>query len=271
MTRRDEPWRGPRLAPKERHEIVSPHPEAPRLVVGLQPVREAIRAHGARLGAVLVERATGEAEGRLDALARFAEDQKVTHVERLARRDLDALSGNAQHQGAAAWAPPLRLLSSAEVLAAPDLLAVALDGIQDPQNFGALIRSAVGLGATAVVWPEHSSAPLSPATFRASAGAVEHAALCRVPSLVRFLDEAARAGAEVVGLAMDATAPLHEVDLSRPTVLVIGSEHEGLSRAVRKRCGSVARLTLRGPVDSLNASVAGAVALYVALIQRSKT
>jgi 23S rRNA (guanosine2251-2'-O)-methyltransferase len=272
MTRPDEPrWRGVRHPPRERHEVVSPHPDAPRLVVGLQPVREAIRAHGARLGAVLVERATGEAEGRLDALARFAEDQHVGRVDRLARHDLDVLSGNAQHQGAAAWAPALRLVAAEEILASPALLAVALDGIQDPQNFGAIVRSAVGLGATAVVWPEHASAPLSPATFRASAGAVEHATLCRVPSLVRFLDEAAGAGAAVVGLAMDAPAPLHELDLRGPTVLVIGSEHEGLGRAVRKRCTATARLTLKGPVDSLNASVACAVALYVALIQRSKT
>ena len=243
-------------------------PTRPVSILGLQPVREAIRAHGAQLGAVLVERATGEAAGRLDAVARFAEDQKVRQVDRVARKELDALSGGASHQGAAVWAPPLSFVTPEELLGAPDLLAVALDGIQDPQNFGAAIRSAVALGATGIVWPEHSSAPLTPATFRASAGAVEHARLCRVPSLVRFLDEATASGSQVIGLAAEAPRALHELDLKPRTVLVIGSEHEGLGRAVRARCSTLARLTLRGPVDSLNASAACAVSLYVALIHR---
>jgi 23S rRNA (guanosine2251-2'-O)-methyltransferase len=134
-----------------------------------------------------------------------------------------------------------------------------------------VIRSAVALGATAVVWPEHASAPLTPATFRASAGAVEHARLCRVPSLVRFLDDATAAGIQIIGLAAEGRAPLHEMDLAGPTILVVGSEHTGLGRAVRQRCTALARLTLRGPIDSLNASVACAVSLYVASIQRTKS
>jgi len=251
--------------------VLSPHAGAPRLVVGIQPVREAIRAHGSRLGAVLVEMAAGEAAGRLDALARFAADNGAPRVERVARHDLDSLSPGSPHQGAVAWAPALDLIPPEQILTSPDLLGVALDGIQDPQNFGAVIRSAVGLGATAVIWGEHASAPLTPATFRASAGAIEHARLCRVPSLVRFLDDASAAGVAVVGLAAEATQGLHELDLRGPTILVVGSEHEGLGRAVRSRCSSLGRLTLRGPVASLNASAACAAALYVALIQRAKT
>jgi 23S rRNA (guanosine2251-2'-O)-methyltransferase len=237
----------------------------------MQPVREAIRAHGSRLGAVLVERGSGDARARLDGLTRFAQDQGVVRVERVARRDLDRISGGTQHQGAAAWAPDLVLVPPEAVFGAPNLLAVALDGIQDPQNFGAVVRSAVGLGATAIVWPEHASAPLSAATFRASAGAIEHAVLCRVSSLVRFLDEARASGSTIVGLAPDAGVALHELDLRGPTVLVIGSEHEGLGRAVRQRCTSLACLTLKGPVQSLNASVACGIPLYISLIQRAKS
>jgi 23S rRNA (guanosine2251-2'-O)-methyltransferase len=99
---------------------------------------------------------------------------------------------------------------------------------------------------------------------------VEHARLCRVSSLVRFVDEAVAAGANVIGLAPDATLALHDADMKGPTVLVIGSEHEGLNRAVRRRCTTLARLTLRGPVESLNASAACAAALYVSTIQRAK-
>ena len=256
---------------KTRREAVSPYPAAPRLVIGIQPVREAIRVHGARLGAVLVERATGESAARLEALARFATDQGVHEVRRTERRELDALAAGGFHQGAVAWAPPLSLLTTAELLAPEDLLVLALDGIQDPQNFGAAVRSAVGLGATSIVWAEHAAAPLTPATFRASAGAIEHARLGRVPSLVRFLDEALASGAAIVGLTPDADRALHDLDLRGRTVLVIGSEHEGIGRAVRRRCTQLGRLTLRGPVDSLNASAAAAVALALVRIQRDKS
>jgi 23S rRNA (guanosine2251-2'-O)-methyltransferase len=267
---------GPRRRPpayggKPRQEVVSPHASAPRLVLGLQPVREAIRVHRDRLGAVLVERGRGESAGRHDALARFATDQAVPEVRRVERRELDALATGGFHQGALAWAPALALHDPADVLAAPDFLLLALDGIEDPQNFGAAVRSAVGLGATAVVFSEHSAAPLTPATFRASAGAIEHARLVRVPSLVRFLDDAVATGSAIVGLASDAPQRLEDADLRGRLVLAVGSEHEGLGRAVRRRCTALARLTLRGPIDSLNASAAAAVALYVSQIRRAAT
>jgi 23S rRNA (guanosine2251-2'-O)-methyltransferase len=256
---------------KLRREAVSPHPAAPRLVIGMQPVREAIRVHGARLGAVLVERGAGESEARLDALARFATDREVSEVRRAERRELDALAAGGFHQGALAWAPSLELLTTEELLAPDDLLVLALDGVQDPQNFGAAVRSAVGLGATAIVWAEHAAAPLTPATFRASAGAIEHARLGRVPSLVRFIDDAIARGATVVGLAAEAEQVLHDVDLRGRLVLIIGGEHDGIGRAVRRRCTALGRLTLRGPIDSLNASAAAAVALALARLQRDKS
>ncbi|HVW28619.1 MAG TPA: RNA methyltransferase [Polyangiaceae bacterium] len=256
---------------KTKREVPSPHQHAPRLVIGMQPVREAIRVHGKRLGSVLVERGSGDPAARWDALARFATDQGVSDVRRVDRRELDATALGGMHQGAAAWAPALALLSAEEVLAAPDLLVLALDGVQDPQNFGAAIRSAVALGATSIVWAEHATAPLTPATFRASAGAVEHARLGRVPSLVRFIDDAVASGAAVVGLTTDAEQKLEDVDLTGRLVLVIGSEHEGIGRAVRRHCTMLARLTLRGPVESLNASAAAAVALSIAVIYRARS
>src|SRR6185503_3678244 len=147
---------------------------------------------------------------------------------------------------------------------------VALDGVMDPQNFGAVIRSAVALGASAILWPEHSSAPLSPATFRASAGAIEHAVLCRVPSLPEALE--ALAGRGVAPIALDAHGPveLGALDLTGPTAIVIGAEDKGARRAVRRACRFVARLPMTGPIASLNASVAGAIALYEVARQRAK-
>ena len=153
----------------------------------------------------------------------------------------------------------------------PDLLALALDGIQDPQNFGAVIRSAVGVADAAVLWGEHSSAPLSPATGRASAGAIEHARLCRVPSLVGALNAARERGITVVGLDAHAPQRISELGLAGPTILVVGNEHEGMGRGVRRACSAVGRLTASGKIDSLNASVAAALALYEVVNTRGKS
>lgn len=238
-----------------------------RLVAGLQPVREAIRVHGPALSRVAVD---ARPLPRLDAVVRFAQDRGVQRVDRLTRRELERLSGGVSHQGVLAWAPALQLVEPAQVLDDPALLGLALDGIQDPQNFGALVRSAVGLAGAPVIWGEHASAPLGTATFRASAGAVEHATLCRVKSLAGTLSDAAGRGIQVVGLDPQGPVRLCDLDLTGPLLLVIGSEHEGLARAVRRACTAHAQLVPRGRIDSLNASVAAGIALYEAVTQRLK-
>jgi 23S rRNA (guanosine2251-2'-O)-methyltransferase len=204
----------------------------------------------------------GDGGPPLAALERFARDQGVRRIERVDRGQLDQLSRGVQHQGVIALAPPLVLLELPELLKDLALVAVALDRIQDPQNFGAVVRSAVGIGAAAVIWGEHASAPLSPATFRAAAGAIEHARLCRVPSLVGAIQLAREAGVNVIGLAAEAPALLSSLDLARPSIVVIGSEGQGLQAAVRRACSHQAALVRRGRIDSLNASVAAALALY---------
>jgi 23S rRNA (guanosine2251-2'-O)-methyltransferase len=240
--------------------------EAGRVVCGLQPVREAIRKHESALLRVAIE---GSRNPRLDAVERFARDHGVARVERVARGELDRASGGVSHQGVVAWAPPLRLIDFSEVLAGPPpLIALALDGIQDPQNFGAVVRSAVGIAGAALVWGEHGSAPLSTATFRASAGAIEHARLCRTRSLTATLGEAAAQGVRVVGLDAQAPTALRDVDLTGPTLLVLGSEHEGLARGVRRACTDLAYLVKTTGVESLNASVAAGIALYETVKQR---
>jgi len=237
-----------------------------RLICGLQPVREAIRAHGEHLERVLVD--AGEGAPQLDALARYAKDHGAK-VERVPRGDLDRLSRGAHHQGAIALAPELSLRRLADLDLGPGTLIVALDELQDPQNFGAVIRSSVALGASAVLWPEHRSAPLSMATFRASAGAVEHATLCRVGSLPTALETLRASGVTAVGLDAQGDVPLSAVDLRGPVVLVIGAEGKGLRRTVKGVCDHLARLPMAGPIASLNASVAAAIALYETARQRT--
>jgi 23S rRNA (guanosine2251-2'-O)-methyltransferase len=236
-----------------------------RLVAGLQPVREAIRAHGSKLERVLVDGARDAPQ--LDALARFAADHGA-RVEPPSRAELDRIARGVHHQGAIAFAPELRLVGVDEVPMDAGTLVVALDEVQDPQNFGAVIRSAVAMGVSAVLWPEHRSAPLSAATFRASAGAVEHARLCRVGSLPPALETLRARGATVVGLDMTGDQAIDRVDLTGPVVLVVGAEGKGLRKTVKRTCDTLASLPMPGPIASLNASVAVAIALYEAVRQR---
>lgn len=238
-----------------------------RLICGMQPVREAIRAQGSRLERVLIEDASREPSPQLDALARFARDHGAP-VERSPRAELDRMARGVRHQGAIALAPELVLVPPSALTVEAHALVVALDEVQDPQNFGAVIRSAVAMGATGVVWPEHRSAPLSPATFRASAGAIEHATLCRVPSLPPVLDDLRERGFAVVGLDVTGPVAIDAVDLSGPAAIVVGAEDKGLRKTVKRSCTALARLPMPGPIGSLNASVAAAIALYEAVRQR---
>jgi 23S rRNA (guanosine2251-2'-O)-methyltransferase len=174
-----------------------------------------------------------------------------------------------RHQGVIAFARELAIVTLEDLALGEQALVVALDEVQDPQNFGAVIRSAVAMGATAVMWPEHRSAPLSPATFRASAGAIEHATLCRVPSLVPALASLQAEGLAIVGLDATGDKAIAEVELSRPVALVVGAEGKGLRKTVKRACDVLAKLPMPGPIDSLNASVALAIALYEVVRQRA--
>lgn len=240
-----------------------------RLVTGLQAVREAIRVHGKDLERVLVEANGGP---QIEAVGRFAVDRGAT-VTSVPRGDLDRAAKGARHQGVIAYAPELALTPLEDVLTkveAGGAIVVALDELEDPQNFGAVIRSAVALGATAILWPEHHSAPLSPATFRASAGAIEHAMLCRVGGLPTALEDLARAGALVVGLDANAEIALSSVERTEngSIVLVVGAEGKGLRKTVKRVCTTLAKLPMKGTLDSLNASVAAGIALYELLRPR---
>jgi 23S rRNA (guanosine2251-2'-O)-methyltransferase len=236
-----------------------------RLVFGIQPVREAVRAHGKRVTQVAIEEGD---HPQLQALARFARDQGI-EVVAVKRGELDRRAKGGRHQGAMALAPSLRVGTLTDLTAPPDALYLALDGIEDPQNFGAIVRSAVALGASGVLFAEHAAAPLTPATFRASAGAVEHAALTRVSSLPNALLHLAERGVTSIGLDAQGDVPIADVDLTGPVAIVIGSEGKGLMKSVRRACTRTARLPMSGAIDSLNASVAAAIALYEVRRQRA--
>ena len=150
----------------------------------------------------------------------------------------------------------------------PGALVVILDGVTDPQNFGAVIRSAVALGATGIAWAEHGAAPLSPATFRASAGAIEHARLYRTRGTLDTVRALGDVGVTTIALDAGGPSELAALDVDGPVALVVGAEDKGPRPAVRKACSHLARLPMRGPIDSLNASVAGALAVYEVVRKR---
>jgi 23S rRNA (guanosine2251-2'-O)-methyltransferase len=199
---------------------------------------------------------------------RLAEIRRLARVEEVPATRLEALAPGAVHQGVVAEVAPRRLLTLRELLAGePDLL-VALDGVQDPHNLGAILRSAEAAGAGGVVLPEHRSAPLSPAAVKASAGAVEHLRLAQVGGIAGALVEIKRAGIWCVALDPEGELAAWEFDFTAPVCVVIGGEGRGVGRLAGERCDARVRLPMRGRVASLNASAAAAALLYEVARQR---
>ena len=172
------------------------------------------------------------------------------------------------HQGIAAEAGAYHYAGAAELLAKPDPLIVALDEVQDPQNLGAIARTAEVAGATGIVIPERRSAEVTPAVCKASAGAVEHLAIARVRNLADFLGEAKEAGAWCYGAAAEGGVPYTDPDYAGGVVLVLGAEGKGLRPRVAAACDALVSLPVRGRVESLNVSAAAAVLMYGVLQNR---
>jgi 23S rRNA (guanosine2251-2'-O)-methyltransferase len=236
------------------------------IIYGINPVMEALRA--GRVRSVRVSRRGGP---RLQEIVRRAGAQGVPLV-RAEPEDLDRDAGGAAHQGVIgelAEAPDYDVADL--VRQARDVpLIVVLDGIEDPQNLGAILRTAEAAGADGVVQQTRRSAPLGPAVARASAGALAHVRIARVVNVARALEELKGAGVWTVGLSGTASERYDAIDLTGPIALVLGAEGTGLRRLVRERCDFLVSIPMRGRVGSLNVSVAAGVALYEALRQRRR-
>jgi 23S rRNA (guanosine2251-2'-O)-methyltransferase len=242
-----------------------------RILYGVNPVRELLRAGGGDVAELWL------AEGGSRAAA-FAELEKLgrgagAKVRAAPRQKLDRLAGTDRHQGVVAVVADFRyaevddLLAAAAASGVPPLLVV-LDGVEDPHNLGAIIRSAHALGAHGVVIPKDRAVGVTPAAAKASAGAVERCLVARVTNVAKTLEDLKKAGVWSVALAADGTRPLSELDLRGATALVLGSEGEGLRPLVRKTCDLSASIPMTGEIDSLSVSASAAVALYEAARQR---
>jgi 23S rRNA (guanosine2251-2'-O)-methyltransferase len=199
-------------------------------------------------------------------------------VQTVERQRLDALTGH--HQGVVAEAAPFRYASLEEVLdsaspagsarhSAATPLILVLDTLQDPQNFGSLLRTAAAVGVQGAIIPEHRAVGVTAAVAKASAGATERLRIARVGNLTRALETLKSAGFWIVGLDARAEKSHLEADLSGPLAVVVGGEGKGVRPLVRQACDFVVKLPMPGQIESLNAAVAGSVLLYEILRQRS--
>ncbi len=237
---------------------------APIVVVGVHPVREALRAGGVR-----EVRVGPRQDGRVTEVIRLAEVKGIP-VRRVDVAELDRLADGERHQGVVATIgdAPRRWTLEQLVASDPQPLLVVLDGVEDPHNVGAILRTVDAAGATGVVRQERHAAALGPAAARASAGAIAHVRIADVVNVARALETLKQLGVWIVGLDAEGAQPYDRIDFRPPTALVVGAEGEGLRRLVRERCDFVAALPMRGHVGSLNVSVATGVVLYEAVRQR---
>jgi 23S rRNA (guanosine2251-2'-O)-methyltransferase len=251
----------------------------PEWLYGRHAVEETLKAGRRKVFRVLLSE--GGKAGRSpadDPLARIQAEarRQGASLERVPPARLDALTRVGQHhQGVAAEVSgyPYRTLAEVVALcreAGPDALVLLLDSIQDPQNFGTLLRSAEAVSATAVVMLERRQVEVTAAVVNASAGAVEHLTVCQTNNLPRGIEALQEAGLWVYALQAESGAvPYTLADLKGPLGLVVGSEGSGVGRLVRERCDGALEIPMRGKIESLNAAVAGSVVLYEALRQRS--
>jgi 23S rRNA (guanosine2251-2'-O)-methyltransferase len=236
------------------------------IIYGINPVLEAVRAGRAR-----EVRVSDRGGDRLRELLALAHERGVP-VKRLPQDVIARQAKGGVHQGVVAEVEEMRDYSVEELVrgAAGVPLLVVLDGIEDPHNLGAILRTADAAGVDGVVVQSRRSAALGGAAAKASAGAVSHVKIAEVVNIARAIEELKTLGVWTVGLAGEGTEPYDAIDFTVPAAIVLGAEGTGLRRLVRERCDFLAAIPMRGHVDSLNVSVAAGVTLFEAVRQRRR-
>ena len=239
------------------------------LRLGTHAVEEALRS--GRATRVLIARDIA-GRPRVAAIERLAAAQGVA-VRACSAAELDVLAGGERHQGVAAEVRAFGYVDLETLLVRPRThppLLLVLDGIEDPHNLGAILRSADAVGVDGVIVPERRAVPVTPVVARASAGAVDHVPIAQVVNLTRAIERLKERRVWVYGLDMDGEVTFDEVDYAGPVAIVAGAEGRGLGRLVRKACDVLVRIPLYGHVESLNVSVATSLALFAARRARDR-
>lgn len=241
------------------------------IICGINPVREALQSRATRVRKIVV--AQGRGGKSLEQILKLAQEKGVP-VSFDTREKVGQLASLKAHQGVVGLVAPLEFVGlediakRAEERNEPPLMLV-LDHIQDPHNFGSLLRTAAGLGVHGVVTGKDRSCPLTPAVYKASAGGVEHLLLAQVANLAHALTLLKKQGIWIAGADAKSPVLLSQWDFTLPTALVLGSEGKGLSRLMAEKCDQLVAVPMPGPLSSLNVAVAGAICLYEAVRQRS--
>jgi 23S rRNA (guanosine2251-2'-O)-methyltransferase len=240
-------------------------------IVGINPVEGALSNDAERISELLIE--NGQRNARVLELAERAKKLNIP-VQHRPRDELDRVAGAARHQGVAVRyeaAPPVHENDLAGLLErdGSDTLVLVLDGVTDPHNLGACLRSAAATKVTAVIVPKDRAVGLTSVVRRASAGGADRVPLIAVTNLARTLRELKDAGVWITGLAGDTDTSIYAVDFRGPVAIVLGGEGEGIRRLTRELCDFVAKIPMPGNMESLNVSVATGVVLFEALRQRS--
>ena len=227
------------------------------ILSGIHPIAEALRAGRALERLVVAQGAGGPRLQEIIDLARRAS----IPVRFEPRAALDRLAGSAAHQGVVAMGAA-RPYADLDAASAASQLVVVLDGVEDPHNLGAIIRTAHAAGAGSVVIPERRAASLTDVVAKAAAGALEHVMVARVTNVNRALEDLKRRGFWIYGLDERGEEPYDQVDFATPTAMVFGGEGKGLHEQVRKHCDALVRIPMAGKISSLNVSVAAGVVLF---------
>ena len=242
------------------------------IIYGIHPVWEALSARRRKVYEIFL--ADEKFSGRIAQIKSLADSRGISQKS-LPPGDFKALAGTKGHQGVAARVSPYPLTALADIL--PTIQAgdgrfflLMLDNIVDPQNLGAIIRTALCVGVDGVILPKDRCASPTPAVSKASAGALEHLRLSRVTNLVQTMKICKNRGLWTIGLLKDAEQSIYTGDLTGSIAMVLGGEQKGLRPLVRKNCDFLFSIPQQGPLDSLNASAAAAVAMYEAWRQRQQ-
>ncbi|GAC1364600.1 MAG: 23S rRNA (guanosine(2251)-2'-O)-methyltransferase RlmB [Acidobacteriaceae bacterium] len=241
------------------------------VLYGLHPVEEAVRAGSRGLDHVIVAR--DRKDERLEGLVELCRSAGI-RVSLEPREQLTRLAKTDAHQGVLALVQGRRLLALEDLLnakpAAEHSFLLALDGIEDPHNLGAILRTCDAAGVDGVILPERRAAPLNATVAKTSAGASEHVRIAQVTNIVRSLEQAKRQNFWVVGLDERGSVDYTDFDFRVNVLLVLGREGAGMHELVKRTCDHLIRIPMAGSVSSLNVSVAGAVVLYEAMRQRRR-
>jgi 23S rRNA (guanosine2251-2'-O)-methyltransferase len=239
-------------------------------VAGKNSVVEALRAKVPAKELVVAIKV--EIDEKISEAIRLAKNSDLP-IKELPRRALDDLTGSANHQGIALVIKPFNYTEFEKLIsnAKKPMMLIGLDGITDPHNLGAVVRSAAAFGADGVVIPERRNASMTGSAWKASAGAAARMPISQVTNLVRSIEDAKKAGCFVIGLDAEGDATLAKMNLATESIfIIVGSEGKGLSRLVRDKCDLVVSIPMQSSVESLNASVATAIVMYQVAAERSK-